>query len=357
MRLLLLNDSHFGIRNDSPVFMDHFLRFYEQVLFPYLKKNPVDRIIILGDLMDRRRYVNYQTLHTVRKKVIDRLVKFAPIDIIAGNHDVMYKNTNEVNGLDFLQLVPNIRVFLEPVYDKELNACFIPWINSTNAENTNRVLNSAPEKSLLFGHLEIVGFRYMPQQVCQHGMESSDLTKFLRVFTGHFHSKQSSGNIEYLGTQYQMNFGDWDQEKGFHVYDTDSDYLEFIPNPHKIFFKIDYVEKTPIPKLLPKQSLKDCYIHVKSPTTYTPAMFDFFMEKIYEQEPASVTVEQEYKLDLPADVNGESNTLVESLSTRGIITRECESLSDVEKPEKLTNLLETLYDEAVSMMNRENIDP
>ena len=54
MRVAILTDTHFGARNDSPIFLHHFFKFVDEVFFPYLKKEGITHMIHLGDLMDRR---------------------------------------------------------------------------------------------------------------------------------------------------------------------------------------------------------------------------------------------------------------------------------------------------------------
>ena len=72
MKIAFLADTHFGARNDAPLFLDHFLDFFENQFFPYLEENKIDTIIHLGDLMDRRKFVNFHTLNQVRKRFMDR---------------------------------------------------------------------------------------------------------------------------------------------------------------------------------------------------------------------------------------------------------------------------------------------
>ena len=44
MKIAFLADTHFGARNDAPLFLDHFLDFFENQFFPYLEENKIDII-------------------------------------------------------------------------------------------------------------------------------------------------------------------------------------------------------------------------------------------------------------------------------------------------------------------------
>ena len=67
MKIAILNDTHFGARNDSSIFLNYFLDFFEEQFFPYCKENNIDQIIHLGDLMDRRKYVMIHSIKTQMK--------------------------------------------------------------------------------------------------------------------------------------------------------------------------------------------------------------------------------------------------------------------------------------------------
>ena len=67
MKIALLNDTHFGCRNDSPAFINYQNRFYDELFFPYIIENKIDTLIHLGDVVDRRKFINFNTA-TISKK-------------------------------------------------------------------------------------------------------------------------------------------------------------------------------------------------------------------------------------------------------------------------------------------------
>ena len=68
-----------------------------------MQDNNIKHLIHLGDVVDRRKFINHQTAAVFRKRFFDRLYE-EQIDthIIIGNHDTYFKNTNEVNAIENL---------------------------------------------------------------------------------------------------------------------------------------------------------------------------------------------------------------------------------------------------------------
>ena len=100
MKYALITDTHFGARNDSLIFANFFRRFYEEVFFPTLVERKVDGVIHLGDIVDRRKFINYKTLNTMREIFLGPLNELKiPTSIIIGNHDIYFKNTLEVDAV------------------------------------------------------------------------------------------------------------------------------------------------------------------------------------------------------------------------------------------------------------------
>ena len=76
MKIALINDTHFGCRNDNPNYHEYIYRFWEEQFFPYIKEHNIDTIIHLGDVLDRRKYVNFKTLQDFNKKIVEKFDKF-----------------------------------------------------------------------------------------------------------------------------------------------------------------------------------------------------------------------------------------------------------------------------------------
>ncbi len=193
----------------------------------------------LGDLVDRRQYINFNTLQYLKDHIIDKLQNY-DVHIIAGNHDVFYKSTNRVNALQLL-VSDKCNVYIDPteIQIDETSILLLPWINSENFACSMEAIEQS-KSSLCFGHLEISGFEMFKGALCDHGLSHSLFDKFDMVLSGHFHHKSNRTNVYYLGAPYQMTWSDYGFERGFHVLDLNTRELEFIPNPNSMFVKFNY---------------------------------------------------------------------------------------------------------------------
>jgi len=78
------------------------VQFYRKVFFPELQARGIRTIIHLGDIMEHRKFVNYVTLKALREEFIERAEQLGiNIHILVGNHDIPYRNTNEVNAMRY----------------------------------------------------------------------------------------------------------------------------------------------------------------------------------------------------------------------------------------------------------------
>ena len=245
MKIALLNDTHFGCRNDSPAFIEFQNKFYNDLFFPYLQKENITTLIHLGDVVDRRKFINHNTADNFKRVFWNKLDELG-IDthVIIGNHDTYYKNTNKVNALQNLELNKKCKVYLtaETVTFDNLPILFIPWICDDNQQESISTIENS-QSTIAMGHLEIKGFEMHNGHMNEHGLEKSMFKRFEKVMSGHFHKKSDDGHIYYLGTQYEMTWSDYNCQKGFHIFDTDTRELTRVENPNKIFKKIIYNDK------------------------------------------------------------------------------------------------------------------
>ena len=151
MKLAILGDTHFGMRNDSEVFHDLYEKFYKETFFPILKDKNVNKIIQLGDLFDRRKYINFNSLYRARNYFFDRLVTGNfELYTFLGNHDIFFKNTLEVNSPELLLegYWDNINVIRHPGCYKfdGLHIDLIPWIVDDNKNEIFEFIKNSNSK-------------------------------------------------------------------------------------------------------------------------------------------------------------------------------------------------------------------
>ena len=285
MKIALLNDTHFGCRNDSPAFIEFQNKFYNELFFPYMQQYDIKTLIHLGDVVDRRKFINHNTAHNFKNHFWNKLEQDG-IDthIIIGNHDTYYKNTNEVNALQNLEINKNSKVYTQTteVEFDNLPILFIPWICDDNeVESVEKIKNST--SPIAMGHLEVKGFEMHNGHFNDHGQEKSMFKRFEKVLSGHFHKKSDDGQIYYMGTQYEMTWSDYNCPKGFHIFDTDTRDLTRVSNNIKMFKKIIYDDKQTNYNEFDITPYDECFVKLIISQKTDNDMFNNLMDKLYNQ--------------------------------------------------------------------------
>jgi hypothetical protein len=135
---------------------------------------------------------------------------FEKVYFILGNHDLFYKDKREINSIEFMRLFPNIIPVRE--HFTEGNVTIMPWLIGDEWREVPKI-----KSRYIFGHLELPLF-YMNAmiQMPDHGQLHAD--HFINqeyVFSGHFHKRQSKGNITYIGNAFPHNYADaGDDDRG-----------------------------------------------------------------------------------------------------------------------------------------------
>ena len=354
MKIAVITDTHWGIRNDNIAFMDNSKKFLDNVFFKYIDDNSIDTVFHLGDLVDRRKYININTARRLRTDFLDPLEdRNINVYMVAGNHDTYFKNTNEVNALQELVKFqyPNFTIYDRHAIEIEFDGTpilFIPWICDDNRE---QILNCIKESKsqIAAGHLEIQGFEMYRGSIVSHGDDRNIFGKFDLVMSGHYHHRSSDGSIFYLGSHAEFTWSDYDDPRGFHILDTDTRELTFIENPYKMFKKVWYDDVDPefVNKKINYAEFKGSILKVIVTNKLNPYWFDKFIENLENEGPLEIQIVEDH-LNLALE---DDETIVnEAESTLDIFKKYIETFDhkSIDR-NKLENKIVDLYDEALGV--------
>jgi hypothetical protein len=144
---------------------------------------------------------------------------------ITGNHDLYYRENRSVHSVAWADYLPNIRIVDEIIDAGNVTLC--PWLVGDEIKEC-RHFNT----KYVFGHFELPDF-YMNSLVKmpKHGEFDVDyFSKVEKVYSGHFHKRQTRGNVHYIGNAFPHNYSDvgdtqrgmmvlpWGEEPVFHAW-------------------------------------------------------------------------------------------------------------------------------------------
>lgn len=210
--IVLLSDVHFGVHNNSVIWQDIHRQYFYEFFIPYLKKRKdegkSDVLFVLGDIFDSRNSINISTLH-LATSIFKDISDIVDIYTLVGNHDLYYKDNNEVNSL--ISLKSYIKQnFIGREYKKFSNIKVL--IEAWNSHNSD----IDDDTDFIFTHCDLNGMIY------DNGMDIEDgvvYPKNFKVISGHIHKTQEKSNMLYTGSPFGMNAGSYKQK--FYVYSID----------------------------------------------------------------------------------------------------------------------------------------
>lgn len=243
MKILHLGDFHLGVKADDP-WMQGVQRDAIQQAIEISKKNKIKRWIQYGDWFDVRKAITHNCMEFSREIVKMITEAGIEVDVIIGNHDMHYKNKLTPNSVtELLSQYENITVYEHPTtvsYDG-VDIDLIPWMCE---ENTTEILSFIKNSGSPYcvGHWELNGFYYY-RGMKSHGLEPDFLKSYRQVWSGHFHTISEAGNVKYIGTPYTITAGDENDPRGFWIFDTAKESMDFVPNTTTWHRKIYYPNK------------------------------------------------------------------------------------------------------------------
>ena len=308
MKMAILTDTHCGIRNSSEVFLDNAEDFYTNIFFPECEKRGVKQILHLGDYYDHRKFVNFKALNQNRRVFLDQLRKNnMTMDIIPGNHDTYYKNTNELNALKEClgHYMNEIHIVMEPTVMQygSLSIALLPWICADNYDQSMNFIKDC-KADWLGAHLELANFEIGRGILAPHGMDPKIFQKFEQVLSGHYHTASRKDNIWYLGNPMEFFWSDAHDPKFFHILDTETRQIEKIRNTYTLFEKIVYNDKEMDYNNYNK-NLSKKFVKVVVAEKTDPFTFDRFIDRIQNQDIYELKIAENFNEFMGANVDDE----------------------------------------------------
>lgn len=230
-KIFMIGDLHMGIRNASVIWKDDMLHFFDKFIESLPRhgfNENTDILMLTGDVFHSREFLNIMIVHNVMDVLKKLTSKFKRgVYVILGNHDVYYKRNNSIHSLEFAaEQFANFHVFAQPdtlIINGTHNFLMLPW--NDEIPELDKAIAEHDECQYMFCHLEVEGFKYNKTMRVDNGVAIDSIRKFKRVYAGHLHHKQENGNVLYVGTPWQQDFGDMETSRGYYVISVAEDML------------------------------------------------------------------------------------------------------------------------------------
>jgi DNA repair exonuclease SbcCD nuclease subunit len=356
--IAIIRDTHGGCRNDAVTMQTAQKKFYDEVFFPTLREHGITRVIHAGDFFDRRRYTNNGTVRFIHDHYTAPLLKLGvKQDIILGNHDTYFRHSTDVSVVEELyrHIPESITVHAHPA-EINIDGCrilLLPWMTENNhAASMLAIQNSTCP--IVVGHLEIAGFSMFKGIQNYEGLDPALFDKFKLVMSGHFHHRSELGPIKYVGAPFPMTWSDYNDPRGFHIFNTETHALTFIENPHSLFQKViyndagqthDYITELVRHIAAPDSPYHHAYVKVIVKSREQPYWLDVALDALYKVDAEDIVVIDDITANDLEDTASDASTDIDTVT---LMREYIDTLTINCDKDALFTYLQTKYQEAVS---------
>lgn len=262
-----MTDLHLGLKSNSIVHNEDCLNFVKWFT-EQAKLENCDTAIICGDWHNHRATINIHTLNYSMQCLEILNNSFTQVFFITGNHDLYFREKRDVNSVAWATYLPNVKV-INDIY-KDGDVTFCPWLVGDEFKKVKKI-----KTKYTFGHFELPNF-YMNAQVLMpdHGVfNDTDFFNTEKVFSGHFHKRQTRNNIYYVGNAFPHNYSDaGDDARGMMILDWGSEptFRSWSRQPIYRVHKLSDILETPEQLLLIDSHIR---VHLDINISYEEANF------------------------------------------------------------------------------------
>lgn len=223
-----MTDVHFGARSNCEQHNQDCLNYIDWFCEHVKADSTIDNIMFLGDWFENRSALNILTMnysYRGAKKLNDLGL---PVYFVIGNHDLYHRHTRELYSSINFHEFSNFKIINEPTLISDIGdrVLMCPYLFPDEYANLAQYL----KLKTWWGHFEFKGFQVTGSgMLMPTGPEADDFKGPLHIFSGHFHKRQLSKNIVYVGNTFPTNYSDaGDNDRGMMVYDHTKDVIKFI---------------------------------------------------------------------------------------------------------------------------------
>jgi DNA repair exonuclease SbcCD nuclease subunit len=202
-------DIHFGLKNNSRQHNNDCEAFVKWFI-DEAKKFGAETCIFLGDWHHHRSSINISTLNYSISNLKRLSEAFDQTYFLVGNHDLFYRDKREISSVVFAQEIPKVKVVDEIIVKDDV--ALVPWLIGNEWKKIKNI-----KAKYMFGHFELPNFKMNAMvEMPDHGeLNASHFGNVDLVFSGHFHKRQTQGNVTYIGNPFAHNYADaWDNDRG-----------------------------------------------------------------------------------------------------------------------------------------------
>jgi DNA repair exonuclease SbcCD nuclease subunit len=238
MKLLIYGDLHATLGREqlfskpSESLQSYRVQTFLGQLHEIFDKHECEGIVDLGDTLDDRNSLPIQTLNVI----LEGLEVFSKSRSnnykIIGNHDQVTKNASLHNGCVFNRVFNVVEKFLV----QEMDDCVLIFYSHPASDvdadkHVRSILADIRTKKKIFflGHLDVFGAS-MPSGRALAGIRPETLSGVNLALMGHIHKPQVVGdNIHFVGSPFQQDYGEANEDKRVAVLDTATGSVEWVP--------------------------------------------------------------------------------------------------------------------------------
>ena len=146
-----------------------------------------------------------------------------------------------------------------------------------------------------------------------------------------------------------MTRQDYQDEKGFHIFDTETRELTRVVNPYNMFYKLWYDDQEMDFEDIAKidfDQYKDSFVKVIIKNKTNPYLFDSYIERLEKNELINLQIVEDH---LNLDLEDTDDIINEAEDTVTILDKYVDSLEISADKDKVKTLMRELYNEALSI--------